>query len=79
MNIPWDAIIEMIIELISNCPENRRLKAAKNPMIQRWAVGKALRAEGFSRGDLRAARKEVMAEISAATDTEIEDFVDCCG
>lgn len=75
MNIPWDAIIDLILTLLENCEESRRQKSAHNPLMQRWAVSKALRQEGFRGRELRAARVEVMQKVNQMSRAEIDDFV----
>ena len=79
MTIPWDQLFELLFQLLEGCGDTaeKRVDAINNKPVARYIeVTRALRKLGFGGRQLRAARQEVIEEISDASSEEIKAFAE---
>lgn len=75
--IPWDRLFDLLFDLLEDCGDDSASRATivqSQPVRVFFGVTRCLRQLDYRGANLRAARREVMAEINAASKKEIEAF-----
>src|SRR5690606_34973489 len=83
VNIPWDQIIELALQLIEQCMEPTPA-AIRNPgALQRIRLERGVKDKvGLDRKQWRQQRDQIMSEVyaqlAAASDEDLNYLIDCC-